>query len=162
MKHSSFAPPCFSSQCGFCASCNRREEVPRETPRLDRIRELSKFTKSQNAGFVETYMNQMNRLMHRDQMGLSLPETYQDEGLHHTAEYTRIPPHHQGICDNPPCMRVYCESPEYFHQSWFPTIPMYKKNPSVFRGVPIFEDTQIHLCGLCVNASGTTYDNPLW
>jgi hypothetical protein len=151
MKHSTFAPPCFSSQCGFCASCNRRGDIPRSQPRLDRIRQLAKFTKSENAESVEVYRNQMNRMIQKEQMGISLLETHTEEGLYDTATYTRIPSPHQEICDNPPCMRVYCESPDYFHGSWFPQIPMYRRESSVFRGTRIFEDTKIHLCGICVN-----------
>ena len=165
MKNALFAPPCFSSQCGLCASCNKREEAPRANDRLDRVRLLAKFSKESNCSEVETYRNQMTQLMYRETNGLYKPServhgilapSYTlEESMYHTSVYTRIANPHTRICDNIPCMRSYIESPEYFHKSWFPTIPMYERGdlPKTKK-----EASSCHLCGLCVKTQGLLVD----
>jgi hypothetical protein len=161
MKNALFAPPCFSSQCGLCASCHTHEEPLRANARLDRVRLLAKFSKDSNGVEVETYRNQMTQLMYREANGLCKPSecvhgilapSYTvDESLYHTSVYTRIANPHTQICDNVPCMRSYLESPDYFHNSWFPTIPMYERGdlPKTKK-----DDSSCHLCGLCMKTQG--------
>ena len=165
LKNSLFAPPCFSSQCGLCASCNKQEEAPRSNARLDRIKLLAKFSKESNSSEVEAYRNQMTQLMYREANGLCktservhgiLTPSYKvEESLNYTSVYTRTKNPHSHICDNLPCMRAYNESPEYFHKSWFPTIPMYERGdlPKTKQ-----KDSSCHLCGLCMKTQG----QPQW
>jgi hypothetical protein len=157
MKNSRRCPPCFSSQCDFCDTCCGRGTETYPTSSFDCLAQaegLAKFSGDLSTQ-IEGYRNKIGILMHRDQAGLPkgievmtgvIPERFKvDEAIFKSPSvYKRLETPHGAICDTPKCKTMYTGSPEYFHMSWFPHIPVYTRE----------HDDGCQLCILCLKKQG--------
>ena len=147
MSRSEYPPPCFSNQCGFCEQCNSRAKYIKQSynpqDSTKRAVTLSKFMKSSLNDISETYRNNIYKIKNREKESIFnnykeyiygiIPETkYINESiLNDPSIYTRIKTPHNKVCDNPKCKAVYITTPEYFQKSFYPHVPMYKRETNI-------------------------------
>ena len=157
MKNSRKCPPCFSSQCGLCDECCGRGTETYDASSyscLSSAETLAKFSRDIPSK-IEGYRNEIGRLMYREQTGTPnrdevmpgvIPErfTVEEAIFKKPSVYKILETPHGAICDNPKCKTMYTGSPEYFHMSWFPQIPVYTRE----------HDDGCQLCILCVKKQG--------
>ena len=151
---SSPVPPCFSSQCGLCDSCCGYDQKASPYDCIVRAENLAKFSGSMSIQ-IEKYRADIGTLMYREQECLHvgaeamtgiIPERFKvDEALFKPPSvYTLLESPHGAICDTPKCKTMYTGSPEYFHMSWFPKVPVYTRE----------HDDGCQLCILCLKEQG--------
>jgi len=158
MKNSRKCPPCFSAQCGLCDVCcgrNTETHVATFGDCLAHAESLAKFSVDLPTQ-IESYRNKINTLIHRSKASEPIgaevftgiiPDRFKvGEGLlKRPSVYNRLKGPHGAICDTPRCKTMYTGSPEYFHTSWFPHIPVYTRS----------HDDGCQLCILCLKQHGT-------
>jgi len=158
MKNQLYVPPCFSGECGHCMGCcgNAIARVSAsEMDGVDRGRVLAKFPQKPKED-LEAYMNEINQIRYREQectpnpdetiTGV-VPKEFKVSGkLFRDSEvYKLLKTPHGALCDTPRCKVHYVNAPEFFHMSWFTSIPMYTRK----------RDDSHQMCIKCVKEVGS-------
>jgi len=144
-----FAYPCFSGECGFCASCCQRcfEKVEdREGPEiLRRADDLSTFLgKKRVDDIMMDYNSQLKGWCKsrgyrnpRD-IGSTNPTLRITRKGRESLIFRLIRKSHGAICDDSWCKVGYVNSTEWIHTTTYTNLPIYEG------------PTGIHFCGPCI------------
>ena len=141
-----FTAPCFSGECGFCASCCASETTSEEPEPLQRAEDLKKFMFSRYEKELDYYNKSLNTLLKSvDYRGptdigfLTTKVIYGDKPEYNT--YRLIQKIHSAVCDDSFCKVFYVAAHESQHSMFYPKIPIYTR---------IIDDKH-QLCAVCIN-----------
>ena len=157
-KHDIFsAAPCFSGECGMCASCCRTPDSSKIQEHERRYKDMSKIM---GKNLIEEYREVYNKRLNSwaKSRGYTDPFLYgyakekikvnngMNDGVN-SETYTLCKKVHNDVCDDPYCRVLHLTTDEYTQKTKYSKYPIYKSNTR-----------NIKLCGVCMERGfGNTY-----
>jgi len=136
------AAPCFSGECGMCASCCKTRDSSKLGERERRYKDMSKIMgKTLIEEYREVYNKRLNSWCKNKGYTDPFLYGYAKEKIKMNDEtYSLCNKIHSDVCDDPYCRTLYNTTDEYTQKTRYSKYPIYNS-----------DIRNIKLCGVCID-----------
>ena len=144
-----YSAPCFSGDCGFCASCCDAEDDSSESEVIRRAEDLSKFFGPKKIDKITMNYNSKLKKWCKERgfrnptdIGWTKETIKITKKNGETVKYRLLQECHAAVCNDPHCEVMFVNASDFAHTAFYTGLPMYER-----------EDTnkdKIHFCGPCM------------
>ena len=144
-----YSAPCFSGECGFCASCCDSDPTSPDPEPVQRASDLIKFMGKQRVqDELDNYNKSLNKMLKQydyrnpTDIGFMREKVNYEKGqLIDNVKYKLILKHHQAVCDDPLCKVFFVSAHDSLKNSFYPKLPIYSR----------VSDNNHQLCAVCIS-----------